>query len=255
MIIVDIQIEGNLQQDIDKVKNSITEDLRLAVKAMGSSTLKKAEDLAQQHLSPKLATMYKAALKIEQLSEDTVIIELDEKAVWIEKGRKAGFMEDLLKSGTKKAKDGSKYRIIPVGMSKGSSSQAPSVGENLMPEIKTFLQKKGIRTGKNNLELDSNGSPRVGKISTFNIKDLKDKKHFSDNISRISVFQNKNPKTGKVEKSITAFRVISEKHKGTGKWVHPGTPPANILEKAFKWSEQLWETELFPAMKMKYEGN
>jgi hypothetical protein len=253
MILIDIEIEGNLEQDIDKIKNSIREDLRLTVKAMGSSTLKKAEELAQQHLSPKLATMYKAALKIEQLSEDTVIIELDEKAIWIEKGRKAGFMEDLLKSGTKKAKDGSKYRIIPVGESK-RSSQPASVGENLVPEIKTFLQKKGIRTGKNNLELDDNGSPRLGKISTFNIKDLKDKKQFSDNISRISVFQNKNPKTGGVEKSITAFRVISEKHRGTGKWVHPGTPPVNILEKAFKWSEQLWETELFPAMKLRYEG-
>jgi hypothetical protein len=253
MILVDVQIEGNLEQDGNRIKNNIREDLHLAVKAMGSSTLKKAEELAQQHLSPKLASMYRTALKIEQLSEDVVIIELDQKALWIEKGRKAGFMEDLLKSGTKKAKDGSKYRVIPIGESK-TSPQSPSVGENLVPEIKSFLQKKGIRTGAGDLELDSRGSPRLGKINTFNIKDLKDKKQISDNISRISVFQNKNPKTGKVEKSITAFRVISEKHKGTGKWVHPGTPPAEILEKAFKWSEQLWQTELFLAIKAKYEG-
>jgi hypothetical protein len=252
MIWVDIQIEGNLEQDFNKIKNNITEDLRLVVKTMGSSTLKKAEELAQQHLSPKLASMYKTALKIEQISEDTVIIELDQKALWIEKGRKAGFMEDLLKSG-KKAKDGSKYRIIPMKDS-GKSAQSPSVSENLVPEIKSFLQQKGIRTGKNSLELDEKGSPRVGKIHTFNIKDLKDKKQISDNISRISVFQNKNPKTGKIEKSITAFRVISEKHKGTGKWVHPGTPPADILQKALKWSEQLWQNELFLAIKTKYEG-
>lgn len=253
MILVDVQIEGSLEQDIDKVKNSIRDDLRLIVKSMGSSTLKKAEDLAQQHLPPKLANMYKTALRIEQISEDVVIIELDQKALWIEKGRKAGFMEDLLKSGAKTAKDGSKYRVIPIGNSKGSF-QTSSVGENLVPEIKSFLQKKGVRTGKNDLELDGKGSPRVGKINTFDIKDLRDKKQISDNISRISVFQNKNPKTGKVEKNITAFRVISDKHKGTGKWVHPGTPPAEILQKALQWSEQLWQTELFPAIKTKYEG-
>lgn len=251
-LLVDVQIEGDLKQDIEKIKNNIGEDVKLAIKTLGSSTLKKAEELAEQHLSSKLASMYKTALKIEQVSEDMVVIELDQKAFWIEKGRKSGFMEDLLKNG-KRAKDGSRYRVIPLEESKGSI-QAPPAGENLVPQIKSFLQQKGVRTGKNNLELDNKGSPRIGKIHSFDIKDLRDKKQISDNISRVSVFQGTNPKTGKVEKSITAFRVISDKHKDAGKWIHPGTPPANILEKAFKWSEQLWQNELFPAIKAKYEA-
>lgn len=252
MILVDVQISENIQQDINKLKNEITQDLNTTLKTIGSSTLKKAEELAQQHLSPKLASVYKSALKIEQLSENTVIIELDQRAFWIETGRKSGFMEDLLKSG-KKAKDGSRYRVIPIEDSK-TSTQSRFTGENLVSDIKSFLQQKGVRTGKNNLEMDKNGSPRIGKLHTFDIKDLKDKKQISDNISRISVFQNKNPKTGKIEKSVTAFKIISEKHRGTGKWIHPGVPPAKILEKALKWSEQLWQTELFPAIKAKYEG-
>lgn len=255
MILVDIQIEGNLEGDINRVKNNITEDLRLAVKTIGSSSFKKAEELAEQHLSPKLSSMYRAGLKIEQLSEDVVIIELDQKASWIENGRRPGFMEDLLKSGTRQAKDGSKYRIIPMEGKEKSSPPSPAAGENLVSEIKTFLQTKNVRTGKNNLEVDDKGSPRIGKLHSFDIKDIRDKKQISDNITRVSVFQNKNPKTGKVEKSITAFRVISEKHKGTGKWVHPGTPPAKIFEKVIKYAEQLWQTELFPAIKTKYEGN
>ncbi len=252
ILYIDVQVQGSIEEDVSAIKNNITEDLRLAVKTMGSGALKKAEELAEQHFPPKLASMYKTALKIEQVSEDMVIIELDQKALWMEKGRKSGFMEDLLKNG-KKAKDGSRYKVIPLKESKGSA-QTPSAGENLVPEIKSFLQKKGVRTGKNNLELDNKGSPRIGKIHSFDIKDLRDKKQISDNISRVSVFQGKNPKTGKIEKSITAFRVISEKHKGTGKWIHPGTPPTNILEKALKWSEQLWQNELFPAIKAKYEG-
>jgi hypothetical protein len=251
-LLVDVQIEGDLKKDIEKIKNNIKEDVKLAIKTLGSSTLKKAEELAEQHLSNKKLNIYKSALKLEQISEEIVVISLDEKAFWIENGRKSGFMDELLKSGVRTSKDGSKYRIIPMQESKEQLKVA-SIGENLASQLKDFLKSKNVRTGKNNLDLDEKGSPRVGKIHTFNIKDLRDKKQISDNISRISVFQNKNPKTGKVEKSITAFRVISEKHKESGKWVHPGTVPVKILEKAFKWSEQLWQNELFPAIKAKYE--
>ena len=63
----------------------------------------------------------------------------------------------------------------------------------------------------------------------------------------------KNPKTGKIEQNVTAFKIISEKHRSSGKWVHPGIPPTRILEKILKYSEQLWITEIFPAIKRKYE--
>jgi hypothetical protein len=256
MIVIDIEIEGNLESDFNNIKNNIQKDINDSTKVIGAAILKKAEDLAQQHLPGKLANMYKTSLKLEQISENMVVLELDEKMLWLDKGRKSGFMDELLKSGAKTSKDGFKYRVIPMkSQEKSQNTPTTSFGENLVSDLKNFLKNKNIKTEKNNnLELDSKGSPRIGRVHSFDIKNIRDKKQISDNIKRISVFQNKNPKSGKIEKSIMAFRVISEKHKEKGKWFHPGTPSVKILEKVFKYSEQLWQTEIFPAIKAKYEG-
>jgi hypothetical protein len=254
---IDIKFEDNLKQNIDAIKKNIEEDLKQAIKTLGSSGLKKAQDLAEEKLHGKLSNVYKSNLKIEQVSDNTVIIELKEEAFWIEKGRKPGFMEDLLnaKSGSpaKTSKDGHKYRVIPM-KSTGGSQPSPSTGEDLVGQLKNFLKTQGIRTSQTKgLELDASGSPRTGKMHTFDIKNMRDK-GFPKDLKNISVFQNKNPNTGKVERSVVAFRVISDKNKESGKWNHPGTPPARILEETFKYIEQQWQTQIFPAIKAKYEN-
>jgi len=251
---LDVKVEINFKEQAERIKKSIEEDLKKAVKALGSGGLKKAEELAQTKLTGKLSDMYKNNLKIENPSDNIVIIELKEEAFWIEKGRKSGFMEELLNSKAKTAKDGSKYRVIPMKDSSSSSSPSKTSGENLVGELKSFLRSQGIRSSKNKqLDLDENGSPRIGKMNSFDIKNMRDKKGLPNDIKSVSVFQNKNPKTGKVERSVVAFRVISDKHRSSGKWVHPGTPPARILEDTFKWIEQEWQSQIFPALKAKYE--
>lgn len=252
--VVDVKFQGSIEDLSKEIKKDLKEDLNQAVKTLGAGALKNAQDLADKHLPKKLAGMYKDALKIEEIADNIVVIELNENARWIEEGRKSGFMEELLKgSGVKKGKDGSKYRVIPLEGKENIPQQSSAQGQNLVNELTSFLKTKNIRAGKNEgLALDNQGSPRIGRIHSFDIKDIRDKKAFSDNIQRVSVFQNKNPQTGKTEKSITAFRVISEKHKGTGKWNHPGTSPARILEQTFKWVEQTLQTQIFPAIKSKY---
>lgn len=250
---IDVKVEGSLKDEAEKIKKNIEEDLKKAIKALGASAYKHAEDLAQTKIKGKLSDIYKSNLKIENPSENVVIIELKEEALWIEKGRKSGFMEELLNSKSKVSKDGNRYRVIPIKNSSNAGS-TKSVGEDLVGDLKTFLKSQGIRTSKTKqLETDEKGSPRIGKINSFDLKKMRDKKGLSEDIKSVSVFQNKNQKTGKVERSIVAFRVISDKHKTSGKWVHPGTPPARILEDTFKWIEQQWQTQIFPALKEKYE--
>ena len=58
-------------------------------------------------------------------------------------------MDELLKSGVRTSKDGSKYRIIPMQESKEQLKVA-SIGENLASQLKDFLKSKNVRTGKNN---------------------------------------------------------------------------------------------------------
>lgn len=255
---IDIKIEGDLKQDAERIKKNIENDLKQAVKALGSSGFKHAEDLAQSKLSGKLSDIYKSNLKIEQPSDNIVIIELKEEAFWIEQGRKSGFMEELLKSKSgspvKTSKDGHKYRVIPIENASGGK-KVQSAGEDLVGDLKNFLKSQGVRTSKTKgLELDESGSPRIGRMHSFDIKKIRDKKQLSNDIKAVSVFQNKNPGTGKVERNVVAFRVISEKHRESGKWNHPGTPPARILEETFKWIEQQWQTQIFPAIKAKYES-
>ena len=246
-LIANLNFEKSPQDFSKEITQNLQEDVNKAVKTLGSEALKTAQELADRHLPPKLAKIYKDSIKIEEISENVIVVELSENAVWIEKGRKAGFMEDLLKTGTKQGKDGKKYRIIPIGEGKGDPQISPK-SEGLLNKLTSFLRTKNVKTDKSEaLATDKNGSPRVGKIQSFDIKD----KSF-DNIQRVSVFQNKNAKTGKVERKITAFRIISEKHKGTGKWIHPGTPPARILEQTFKSLEQILNTQIFPAIKDKY---
>jgi hypothetical protein len=242
-IVADLNFEKSPQDFSKDITQSLQDDVNKAVKTLGSEAIRTAQDLADRHLPPKLAKVYKDSIKIEEISENVVVVELSENAVWIEKGRKAGFMEDLLKTGAKQGKDGKKYRVIPIGEGKSNPQSSPK-SEGLLNDLTSFLRSKNV-TDK--LATDKNGSPRTGKIHSFDIK-----KGLFDNIQRVSVFQNKNARTGKVEQKITAFRVISEKHRGTGKWVHPGRPPANILEQTFKSLEQILNTQIFPAIRDKY---
>lgn len=248
----EIEVVGDLTSLSEKIKNDITQDINTSIKTMATSGFEKAQELADKKLSNNIAGIYKKNLTVQQPSENVAIISLGDQAQWIEEGRKPGFMEDLLKNSFKTSKDGTKYRVIPLNSKKNTQS-TPIVTENLLNELKSFLEKKNIRTEPTEkLALNKDGSPRVGKIHTFDLKKIRDKKDFSDNIDRINVSQDKNPKTGKIERNITVFRVISEKHKSQGKWNHPGTAPAKILEETYRWVETIWKNEIFPKIKQKY---
>lgn len=250
--VFEVQVIGDFTEFSKKIEKDIMQDVNTSIKALAASAFEKTQELADKKLSKNIASIYKKNLTIQQPSENVSIISLNEEAQWIEEGRKAGFMEDLLKKGFKTSKNGTRYRVIPLNDKKNTETQALTT-ENLLNELKSFLDKRSIRTGATeNLALDKNGSPRIGRIHTFDLKKIRDKKAFSDNIDRISVSQDKNPSTGKVERNIKVFRVISEKHKSEGKWNHPGTKPARIMEETYGWVETVWKNEILPKIKQKY---
>jgi hypothetical protein len=249
-----------LKEATEKVKKKIEDDLKNSVKVLGKGALKEAEKLAQENLPTSLENIYKDSLYIEELSENMVAIGVREDAEWIEKGRRGGFMEELLnrKSGSevKESKDGNKYRVIPFKHSTEISKKSSS-GNELVNELKTFLRRQGVPYSKSRaLALDENGSPRIGKIHSFNIMEMRNKgkkgaASLSRNLQGVSIFQNKNPITGKVERNIMTFRVISEKHRGS-KWEHPGRNGEEILSKTFQWVQDTWQRDLLPELKRKY---
>lgn len=258
MLKLNIKSSDILKQVEDKVKKKLEEDVKNVTKALGQAAIKKAEEISKETLPKSLNNIYRENLYIEQLSDTIVEVGIREQALWIEEGRKGGFMDEMLKGpSVKTSKDGHKYRTIP--MEHSTQSAPASSGDDMVGELKKFLKSQGVRYSKTRaLALDDNGSPRIGRIHSFNIKDMRDKgkksaQNLSRNLQGLSIYQKKNPATGRVERSIMTFRVISENSKGTGKWEHPGRPAEKILDKTYEYIQQIWERELFPELKRKYE--
>jgi hypothetical protein len=257
------KIIDSIKEKTEKIQKDIEDDLKKAVVKLGKGAKKHAEKLASESdtLPKSLEEIYRENLYMEQISDNIVEVGVREEALWIELGRKGGRMKELLdvnKSGspTKVSKDGNRYRVIPFEKSTGKKGVTGTAASEIN-ELKSFLKNQGVRYSKNRaLALDENGSPRIGRIHSFNIKDMRDGKkasvkNLSRNLQGISVYQNENPKTGKVERSIMTFRVISDSSKG---WNHPGRDPENIISKTFEWVEQQWGTQVLPDLKKKYES-
>lgn len=247
----------------EKLKKRLEEDLKNVVKTLGDAAIKHAEKLSQENLPGSLSDIYKNNLYIEQISDNVVEVGIREEALFIEEGRKSGFMDELLtqKSGSdvKTSKEGHKYRIIPFEHSTSGKGTPSTEKDNMVSELKNFLRSQNVRYSKTRaLEVDESGSPRIGKIHSFNIKDMKASKRksvqgLSKNLQGVAVYQNENPQTGKVERNIMTFRVISEKSKDSGKWEHPGRPPENILDQTYEHIKGLWEKDILPELRKKYE--
>jgi hypothetical protein len=209
---------------------------------------------------------YVEALSFKQVSNDTWIISLDKSAIWIEEGMPEHEMiDDLLKSPkAKTAKDGSKYMVIPFQHNKGQTSQTQA-GTDLTNTIKSEMQKRKIPYGK--LETDSEGKPKTGLLHSFDI--LKNPPKTSEGpgqgrgplgvvrqgptgipfLQGVRVYQKEVKGAGgksSVKKSIMTFRIVSSKHKGTGRWVHPGIPAKNFFDEAADWALKEWEQHIAP---------
>jgi len=246
-----------LKEAVDKVKKRILKDLQKAALTLGKGAVKKASHLAEEKLSGRLASVYKENLYMEQVSDNIVIVGLNEKAAFIEQDSPGGFMDYLLKGPkAKTAKDGTKYNVIPFEHDTKKNASNESKNEIAM-EVKSFLKSQGMPHSKTrSLEKNEDGSPRIGKISEFSTDSMRGKgkkgvKELSKNLQGIQVHQNMNEKTGKVERNILTFRIISEKHRGN-KWMYPSRKGVKIIKEVHDWVEDTWNKELLPGLQSKY---
>ncbi len=247
--------------EVRELFSGLTKDLeqRLGVAAasLAVQTHAHVKEQAQSRLHSR-REMFVEALTIEQIDAHTWSITVPQKVRWIEDGMPAhDMLEDLLKSPkAKTSKDGGKYIVIPFKHNKGPTQQTPAQSA-LLQTIKKELKKKSIPYGK--IEKNPDGSPKQGLLHKFDIMKPSPKaEHHSNHILEgISVYQKgkKNPdgspKMGKdghqsVSREIMTFRIASSKHKGTGKWFHPGVEAMNFLDEGYEWAMRLWESEIQP---------
>jgi hypothetical protein len=156
--------------------------------------------------------------------------------------------------------------VVPFEHKKGPTSQT-SAGKSLTDTIKSEMKKRGISYGK--IENGEDGKPKLGVLHRFSINDKPTKTHNGPGQGHGPIGQVKQGSTGipylrgvqvsqsevktlggknRVVKSITTFRVVSSKHKGTEKWVHPGLKPRKFFEETQEWIEEQWNSVIKPQL-------
>lgn len=210
---------------------------------------------------------YVQALHFKQEDDDTWVVSLDRSAMFIEEGMfEHEMIDDMLKSPkAKTAKDGSRYLVVPFQHNKGPTSQTPAATD-LTNTIKAELKRRQIPYGK--LETDANGQPKTGLLHSFDIMKAPVKTHqgpgqghgqigsVRQGITGIPFLQNiriyqrnvQDQKTSRsrVVRSVMTFRIVSSKHKGTGRWVHPGLIAKHFFDEAAEWALDQWERKIVP---------
>lgn len=260
--------------DIADLQAGVQKEANRAAEELAAMTKYHIEELAAEKLHSRRET-YVEHLTLGE--EDGVhMVVLDASVRWIEDGQAAyDMLPSLLASkSAKTAKDGSQYAVIPfrhggpnrAGTGKlGPATNGP-IQQDLVNTIQETMRNKKIPWSK--IEKDANGEARLGRLHNFSIMTKPLKTQEGPGMGKgpigqprqgntgvpflqdVSVHQFKDDK-GKVQRSISTFRIASSKQKGTGKWLHPGNKPMYLFEEAAKWAQDMWDKEIGPKLMAK----
>lgn len=266
---------GDLTRLPQEIQDAAKDKLSEAVARLGAQVHAHIVEQVQAKLHSR-REIYIDNLHFRPEDDYTCVVELDQKAMWIEEGMPEHEMiDDLLKSSkTKTAKDGSRYLAVPFQHNKAPNA-TPQAGQTLQDTIKNEMKRMKIPYGK--IEKGADGKPLLGKLHEFSIDD-KPAKIFEGAgqgwgpvgevrqgptgipfLRKVRVYQREvqDPKTGQkmIKRQIMTFRVVSSKHKGTGRWVHPGLQPMHFFDEAYEWAMNEWQTKIKPEIEQEiYEA-
>jgi len=232
---------GDMKEEVEKAVN-------VGVKALASMTHAKTMELAKAELG-STSKKYRQALSFQKVDTNVYVVSLDESMLWLEEGRKSGSMvDDLLREGAKYTKSGSRYKAIPFDYSASKPiSDRAQFGRQITELLKAELKDRKIPY--KGIEYDRNGKPKLGKLHTFDAaihrNPIPSENANTPVLNGVNIYQRMRD-DGKVERSITTFRIVTDKHAGSGKWVHPGIPPKKLMDVALGWAMNTWEMEILP---------
>lgn len=243
-----IEIDAEeIASQFGEIKEEVSQALTEAVRQASVMAYGIANELAADKLTSRLKP-YQDALSYEEISPGLWSIALDESAFWIEEGLDPHNQRDtLLQKNYKIAKDGSRYKSIPFEHSKNPSQQTQKARQ-ITQMVKKELKARDIPFKK--IERDAAGSPRIGKIHSFSVKDSPkpSAKAKYGALMGVNIYQRMEGK--KAVRDIMTFRTISSKQ--DDRWMHPGLKPEKILDLTFDKIQQIFDNEILPEVMRKY---
>lgn len=239
-----------IAKEFGDLKHEVEAALQRAVEITAVQAKGIAMELANQKLKSRRKT-YLDALSLEQVSPTFFVLSLDESAMWVEDGVSPHDQRTtLLKQNYKTSKDGHKYKSIPFEHTKLPQLQTAQA-QQITSWVKQELKSRKIPFKK--IELDSSGSPRLGKIHSFSVpgspKPSANAK--TGALMGVNIYQRRNEK-GKVVRDIMTFRTISSKPGDN--WQHPGLDPVHIFEETFAKISEIYDNQILPEILKSFDG-
>lgn len=255
---------GPLAELAKEFRPAIDKAMKDAARDLSTQVYSHIVEQAQEKLHSTREKFLKA-LHYEQVEDDTWVVQLDKEAMFIEEGipPNKDMLDGLLKSSkAKTAKDGSRYIVVPFQHNKGPTSQTPAQ-TTLTDTVKAEMKKRQIPYGK--IENGPDGKPKTGLIHSFDIMRNPIKSANGPGqgkgpigsvrqgptgipfLQGVRVYQHvTKDKEGKekASKSIMTFRIASSKHKGQGRWIHPGLEAKKFLDEAAEWAKKEFEDRI-----------
>lgn len=228
----------------------VKQDLEKAVAGLAAITHAKVAEMAATELKTSRKSLMDN-LGFEEVSKGIWVVSIDENAMWIEEGVEPEFdmKPGLLKNATKVSKDGHKYRVIPFDYgSKGPTQLTPNA-QTIVNTIRSGLKKANVSF--KTIERNGDGSPKLGKLHTFNFESAIPGKGNTPQLKGVSIYQTLT-KTGNVRRDILTFRTVTDGPGSEGKWISPGQPGKKFLDRAADWAINEWESKILPEVTKKW---
>ena len=261
---------ASIAAEIQKSVSEVEKDLMKAVGNLAKATHRKTSEFADEGLSkdasgnPRQSNRidtYKKNLDWEEIGDGIYVVYLKEPALWVEEGLPDNFD---MKPGLLKGK---KTRVIPIKYSgksiKGYEAQQAAalrteIDEN-MKELNDGRKEKKLKPiNLNKKEYNTDGSPKLGRLHTFNFTENnkflswigKRGQAGTHPLAKVNVYQKM--ENGNIRRDIVAFRTVKADPAQPGKWRHPGLEGKKFMDKALAWAEQEWETTMLPELEKKW---
>jgi hypothetical protein len=242
-IYIDVQ---NIAKEFKELKEEVERDLNQGVARLAASIHAKVLEDSQQELHSTREIYAKALNRVEEISPGVYIIALEEAAMWIEEGIKAGMdMKKGLLKNPKMYPSGKKYKVVPFEYSKTPSSMT-GYAQQVSSKIQQHLRRRNVPY--KGIEYGPNGSPRVGRLHEFDFGGPKPGKGNTPVMKGVNIYQS--AEGGNVRRDVLTFRTVTEDQEG--KWIHPGLTKKNFFERAQTWGINEWEQTMLPAILEKY---